>query len=298
MVMNFTDRFVPFREWLLDRITGSQPSAVLNHGDKVTPTHYEHGLQVQMQEGLERIRKEVADIQGKLVDYDLLRQHPDYLEIRQKLTPSLKHFDPGMLESETQRLAFWINLYHVLVLDAVITFEVKRSVGEGWLSLMAFFRNAAYNVGGCRVSLNDIEHGILRGNAGHPIVPGPHFSSDDIRMTWIIQNPDPRVHFALNCASQSCPPINVYSPKNISTQLDLAARSFVDSEVKLDSSRQTMIISSIFRWYEGDFGGREGVVSFLIEYLPVDERRAWLSEKRRSIRLRYKPYDWNLNVLS
>ena len=53
-------------------------------------------------------------------------------------------------------MAFWINLYHVLVLDAVISFGVKRSVANGWLGPLSFFRKAAYNVGGCRLSLDDL----------------------------------------------------------------------------------------------------------------------------------------------
>jgi hypothetical protein len=211
------------------------------------------------------------------------------------LSPSLRSFDPALLASDAERMAFWINLYHVLVMDAVISFGVKRSVAEGWLGLMAFFRKAAYNVGGHRLSLNDIEHGILRGNAGHPLAPGPHFASSDPRRAWMIQNPDPRIHFALNCASHSCPPIRIYSAENLDSQLDLATRSFVDADIKLNPARQVLVVSSIFRWYAHDFGGREGVISFLIDHLPHNGIRAWLGVHRDDLRLQYEPYDWSLN---
>jgi hypothetical protein len=84
--------------------------------------------------------------------------------------------------------------------------------------------------------------------------------------------------------------------KNLDEQLDLATRSFVDATVKVDTVSQALIVSSIFRWYHRDFGGREGVISFLLSHLPTDWRRNWLSNYRNSMRLSYEPYDWNLNV--
>lgn len=293
--MTWQDRMIGSREAFLDWITGTDSAGVLNAEDQHPATIQGGNLPAHMREVLDRIRVDAMDAQGAHVDYAALRDHPAYLEFRKKLSPSLRSFNPASLTSEAERMAFWINLYHVLVLDAVISFGVKRSVGEGWLGLMAFFRKAAYNVGGQRLSLNDIEHGILRGNAGHPLAPGPHFTSYDLRRAWMIQNPDPRIHFALNCASHSCPPIRIYSAENLNSQLDLATRSFVDADVKLNPARQVLVVSSIFRWYGGDFGGREGVISFLIDHLPYNGIRAWLGVHRDDLRLQYEPYDWSLN---
>jgi hypothetical protein len=192
-------------------------------------------------------------------------------------------------------MAFWINLYNALMMDAVIFFNVHHSVAEGHLGQLTFFRRAAYNVAGLRVSLDDIEHGILRGNRGHPFLPGPHFTSRDARLAWVLPL-DPRVHFALNCASRSCPPIQVYSADHLEVQLDLAARDFIDSDMKLNPAKNLLVVSSLFQWFKGDFGGRDGIVSFLIDHLPFDERRAWLSKNKDAIKLRYAPYDWNLNM--
>jgi hypothetical protein len=292
------DRLVGARESFLDWTARARSSPVLNSEHQDPSPIQGRDLPALMREALDRIRSDAMDTQGALVDYADLRNHPAYLEFRKKLSPSLRSFDPDSLPSEAERMVFWINLYHVLVLDAVISFGVKRSVAEGWLGLMSFFRKAAYNVGGHRLSLNDIEHGILRGNAGHPLVPGPHFAASDLRRKWMVQNPDPRIHFTLNCASNSCPPIQVYSAGNFDAQLDLATRSFLGADVKLNPRRKILTISSIFRWYASDFGGREGVISFLLHHFPPDEHRDLLSEHRDRVRLNYKPYDWSLNVSS
>ena len=292
------DRMVSARESVLDWITFTRPSCVLNPEHQHPSLIQGSNLPARMREVLDRIKADAMDAQGVHVNYIAIRDHPAYFEFRKKLSPSLRGFDPASLESEAERIAFWINLYHVLVLDAIISFGVKRSVAEGWLGLLSFFRRAAYIVGGYRLSLNDIEHGILRGNAGHPLTPGPHFASPDTRRAWVVHNPDPRIHFALNCASHSCPPIRIYSAENLDAQLDLATRSFLDANVKINPTRKILAVSSIFRWYARDFGGREGVISFLLNHLPSDEHRAWLSVYRGSVRINYVPYDWSLNVSS
>jgi hypothetical protein len=152
-------------------------------------------------------------------------------------------------------------------------------------------------VGGYRISLDDIENGILRGNRGHPFIPGRQFAAADPRLSWMIWPPEPRIHFALNCASRSCPPFQVYTADQIESQLDLAARSFVDVNVKLNPAKQLLVVSSIFHWFKGDFGGQDGIISFIIDHLPYDGRRAWLTKYKDIIRLRYKPYDWRLNTI-
>ena len=182
------------------------------------------------------------------------------------------------------------------MLDAVIAGEVQQSVTEGWLGQVAFFRRAAYVVDGRRVSLEDIEHGILRGNRGNPFLPGPHFPSADPRRAWSLPL-DPRLHFALNCGGVSCPPIRAYTADQLDAQLDLAARNFIGGTVHVDPGG-AVELSQLLQWYAADFGGRAGVLDFVIDYLPpADGRRAWLREQHGHVRLRYTPYDWSLNSL-
>jgi hypothetical protein len=169
-------------------------------------------------------------------------------------------------------------------------------VTEGRLGILKFFRRVAYQVGNQRISLDDIEHGILRGNKGHPFLPGNHFTSDDLRLNWIVENPDPRIHFALNCASRSCPPIRTYSAENIDQQLDMAARNFIDANLNIDAHQHELTTSEIFRWFQADFGGKIGVIDFLFEHLPSDERRTWLESNLENVKIQYETYDWGLNT--
>ena len=71
----------------------------------------------------------------------------------------------------------------------------------------------------------------------------------------------------------------------------------MNNHVEIDPASQTMTTSVIFRWYQGDFGGRKGVLSFIADHLPEDGRREWLTENQKNVRLRYDPYDWGLNAI-
>jgi len=287
------DWLIDLREKLLNGLSGIKSGDVLNVIPAGSLPEIGGDLAADLKRALDRIKSAAIDESGAHVDYATLRASAAYQEFRRVCSPHLRTFDPAEMTYAGQ-MAFWINLYNALVMDAVIAFNVHHSVGEGRLGRLTFFRRAAYNVAGLRVSLDDIEHGILRDSRGHPFLPGPHFTSKDARLTWVLPL-DPRVHFALNCASRSCPPIQVYSAENLEAQLDMAARNFVDANIKLDLSQEVLIVSSIFRWYQGDFGGQIGVVSFLIDHLPSDVHRDWLLKNKDAGRLRYKPYDWNLN---
>lgn len=242
------------------------------------------------------VKAEAIDESGRHVDYARLAESPAFAVYR-RLTPALCELNLAHIITRNERLAFWLNLYNALVIDGVITYGVRHSVAEGRLGVLAFFRRAAYGVGGLRFSCDDIEHGILRGNRGHPVLPGRQFGASDPRRASIIDLPDARVHFALNCGSGSCPPIGVYEADQIDAQLTLATRSFLDQEAALEKLRGELRLPRIFRWFARDFGGRPGIVAFLLHYLPEDDRRAWLEAQGPHARLGYHRYDWSLNVL-
>lgn len=235
------------------------------------------------------------DETGEHIDYRKLAQSEAYRNYRNACSPILHNFDPQSLATPKRKLAFWINLYNAIVIDAVIAFGVQKSVTEG-LGILSFFRKAAYQIGGHRVSLEDIEQGILRGNRGNPILPGSHFSSDNPKTAWIMKEVDPRIHFALNCASRSCPPIGVYSPDHIETQLDMAARNFIDHETSVRPAENILEVSRIFDWYGIDFGGRQGVIDIVLKYMDNGLARDWLKVHQGEVKLKYMKYDWGLNI--
>lgn len=291
------DRLINSRESVLDLITSTDPSSVLNAINLPGSGIREEGLELtaDLKQFLDMARLDAMDDQGYFVDYDRLKKSSIYDEYRQECSPRLRFFDPGLLASDEEKLAFWINLYNALVVDGVVSKGVTQSVGSNSLRLLAFFRQTAYNVGGKRMSCDDIEHGILRGNRGHPMVPGPQFISTDPRLEWVVDPAEVRIHFALNCAGRSCPPIQVYTADRLEEQLDLAARNFVDIDVHLDLEKRQLQLSAIFKWFKRDFGGRSGVLDFLIEHLPDGERKDWLTDNGEGANFHYKAYDWGLN---
>ncbi len=289
------DVLVGWRDTLLDRLVGLRPGEVLNTGSNRPTAKSAVGVSADLKRAVNALKAAAGDSSGDRLGYAQLRQSPAYEEYRTVCTSSLRGIDLTALATLEERLAFWINLYNATVIDAVIAFGVRTSVAEGLAGRLAFFRRAAYAVGGYRFSCDDIEHGILRGNHGHPYIPGPQFGPSDPRRPLVISPPDVRCHFALNCGSRSCPPIGVYDAERIDSQLDLATRHFVGTDVVVDRARNTLRLSQLFRWFAGDFGGRPGMTRFLLRYLPEAEDRQWLAA-RRGVRLAYHPYDWGLNA--
>ncbi len=296
--MNFQDLIIRTRETVLSAVLGMDGSEVLNSAPSRSRSAASVGpsLAAEIKSAINTFKSIAIDQTGRQIDYPALAGSQAYREFQERCTPQLRGFEPAALETIEDRLAFWINLYNAMVIDAVIRFEIRRSVVEGFVGILRFFRRAAYQIGGQRVSLDDIEQGILRANRGNPYFPGRHFSSSDPRRSWVLAQADPRVHFALTCATQSCPPIGVYSAERIDAQLDLATQSFLTQQVRIDYENKQVFVSQILNWYRSDFGGPAGLAKFLIEHLSDDHDRAWLAANSGTIRWRYDPYEWSLNI--
>ncbi|RLD05209.1 MAG: DUF547 domain-containing protein [Chloroflexota bacterium] len=292
--MSFLDTYVTGREKILNSVLQVNPETTLNSRGS-PPKRFSGGnfLAGEIKDSLNLIISLALDENGK-VDYQKLVRDPHYDTYR-KLVVGLQDFDYQTLTSREERMSFWINLYNSLVIDAVIRENIQKSVIESRLGILAFFQKAAYWINYLRFSLTDIEHGVLRENHGFPYFPGPHFASTDPRLETIIQSFDPRIHFALNCASNSCPPIAVYTPEKLDEQLDLAALNFINNDLSVNLDRKVITISRIFSWYQNDFGRKKGVISLLERYIQEKNIKLWLSENQTSIRIQYHPYDWGLN---
>ncbi|MFC2026035.1 DUF547 domain-containing protein [Chloroflexota bacterium] len=292
------DTLVKIRDSLFNRLTGVEQDLVLNPLPSQPVPPQSSGLAAEIKMAIDEFKTSAVDQSGFKVDYAGLRDTQAYAEYQRSCTPRLRKFDPASLRTPEESLAFWINLYNALVIDGIISYNVQESVTEGRLGIVKFFRRVAYQVGGQRISLDDIEHGVLRGNKGHPFLPGSHFPSDDPRLDWVVEKPDARIHFALNCASRSCPPIRTYNAADINQQLEMASRNFVDTNLTIDYDRLQLTTSEIFHWFQADFGGKVGVLDFLQEHLLQDERQTWLETNLRNVKIQYEPYDWGLNMLS
>lgn len=97
-----------------------------------------------------------------------------------------------------------------------------------------------------------------------------------------VKEPDPRIHFALNCGAVSCPPVYPYHPENVEDDLEKVTLDFLSTE--MEEKGKEVWVSSLFKMYPGDFGGKKGILDFL-------ERRG-LIRNLKDRRLHFLPYDW------
>lgn len=180
-----------------------------------------------------------------------------------------------------QALAFWANLYNSLTLKVILDHYPVKSIRDiasksSLLDLKALigpWRTQLVQIEGKSLSLDDIEHGIMR----------PTFA-------------DPRVHYAVNCASIGCPNLQPapWRAATLDGDLDAAARAFVNHPravaVKADGSLK---ISSIYRWFIADFGGKDaGILRHLRQFANADLARHLAGTPRIS----EDGYDWTLNA--
>lgn len=204
---------------------------------------------------------------------------------------ALRTFDPALLATREQRLAGWINLYNALIIDAVRTLGITESIRQ----VPGFFRQAAYQIGGQRYSAELIEHGLLRANRPpHPRLP-TLLGGDDPRRAYALPTLDPRVHCALNCATRSCPPPQVYTAAAVDAQLDRACQAFIQGGGLDVDSDGALTLSGVFAFYLDDFGGPQGLIAFVEPYLPDPETRQAAQAAWTAGRVAFQPYDWALD---
>ena len=199
--------------------------------------------------------------------------------------------------SDVERKAFFINIYNSLIVHALIEGFIKA--GDGFTKRLKMYATAAYNIGGHTYSLNDIENGVLRGNrrSATPLSSIP-FSNDDPRLSSTVPL-DPRIHFALNCGAKSCPPIAVYSPDKIDSQLDRAVQGAL-RDCTVDLQERSVTVSMLFKWYAEDFGTSDrAIMQWVADRASADLRQAIqpLLEGQPPPRavLKHHPYNWDIN---
>ncbi len=279
-------RWIRGASWAVDFALRVDRRQVLNPGGGIKPSE---PIGPALKRLANQMRAEALKAGG--VDYRGLGASTAYEQFRE-LTRSLPHCTSEDLGDRDHQLAFWINLYNVLILDAVIHYQVRGSL----LRRPGFFRQAAYNVGGQRFSADDIEHGVLRGNRPHPTLRLRPFAPDDMRRQLSLDPPDPRIHFALNCGARSCPPIAFYDGEQIDRQLDQAASAFLNSGgARYDPEHRVLWLSKLLDSYSIDFGGEQGVFALLERYSQDEALRDALA--RGDVRLRFQPYDWSVNAV-
>ncbi len=155
----------------------------------------------------------------------------------------LNQFQLATLRTDSEKKAFWINLYNGLTNFLIVDKQIKKSMKED----NSFFKEQRFLINNITFSLDDIEHGILRKNARE------HLLENDERLIFQVESLDYKIHFALNCGGQSCPILKEYSPAQIDKELEFAETSFVEGNFQVDHLQKTIWCSPIFKWYESDF---------------------------------------------
>jgi hypothetical protein len=187
------------------------------------------------------------------------------------------------LETDEARTAFWLNLY-----NAYVQVHLKNN-RKLYMQRNRFYASRMIIFASRYISLDDIEHGVLRRSAfkwslGYLRNPFPSAFEKKFRVSKM----DHRIHFALNCGAASCPPIAFYKPEDIRAQLDVAAAAYLTGECIYDSHKNTVTVPRILLWFRGDFGGRKGILQLLQihEVIPPGQKPS----------IRYKVYDWSLQL--
>jgi hypothetical protein len=179
-------------------------------------------------------------------------------------------------------LAFWCNLYNA---GTQRLLAERPALYESRLRSLRFFRATCVTVAGTPLGLDDIEHGILRGRSKYGLGYLPRLLPGSFERRYRLADPDPRIHFALNCGAESCPAIRAYTPGEVDDQLDLATRAYLDATVEYDPDAGRVQVPRVMRWFRADFGGRDGIYEFLGRHgaIPADATPS----------IRYRTWDWS-----
>jgi hypothetical protein len=193
--------------------------------------------------------------------------------------------------------AFGINLYNLMIRYAFM----KVGIGSRSAARHTFYNSIVLNVGGYIFSFQDWENGILRGNRRAPYALNLPFTKKDPRYQFVIQEPDCRIHFALNCGARSCPPLNEFSAENLDEELSIVSFSFCEGHenVLIDSKKREIHLSKIFSWYRVDFAdSNKELMHKLVDYLRGADKQSLeqMLEGRKNFKVVFNSYDWSANA--
>ena len=173
--------------------------------------------------------------------------------------------------SKDEQLAYWINAYNAFTVKLIVDNYPVKSIQDLHPTVKIPLINTVWHIkffkiGGKEASLDEIEHKILR----------KEFE-------------EPRIHFAINCASFSCPPLlnEAFVPEKINQQLDLVARTFINDPKRNKISADKVEISSIFSWFKEDFTKNGSLIDYLNQYSKV--------KIKPNAKVSHLDYDWSLN---
>ena len=200
----------------------------------------------------------------------------DYAALKQSDTTALKRYLTTLQAVEIEKFpkdeqfAFWVNLYNAATVDVIVKNYPLESIKDIGLLGQGPWKDKVLKVSGKSLSLDDIEHGILR-----PV--------------W----KDVRIHYAVNCASIGCPNLapQAYTAEKLEQMLEEAARSYVNHPRGFARVDGALVASSIFDWYVDDWGDQAAVLTHARKYA-TDKTKAILGT---ATEIDSHDYNWSLN---
>jgi hypothetical protein len=207
------------------------------------------------------VREGVVDYAGFKADEARL---DDYLARNGRVNPESL--------SREDRFAYYINAYNAWTIKLILTgYPGVKSIKDLGSLLQSPWKKEFVRINAKTLTLDDIEHSILR----------PRFK-------------DPRVHFAIVCASKSCPPLiaEPYVGAVLDAQLNRSTRDFLNTSANYRLDNNTFWVSSIFKWFAEDFN--KDVVGFYVNHAEANLKKS-LEANRGRIEVKYLDYDWSLN---
>lgn len=201
--------------------------------------------------------QQYVDVDGNVDYHSWKKSQTDldkYIQLLEK-TPPANYWD------KNDSLAYFINAYNAVTVKLILdNYPLKsiRDIKDPWDS-------KSLNLPNNRLTLNDIEHKVLR------------------------KMDDPRIHFAINCASASCPQLSneAFRASKVQKQLEEATALFINDTSKNQISEKNIGLSKIFLWFSKDFGSKKERIAFIQKY----------SQKpfKDNAKIKYQEYDWSLN---
>ena len=234
-------------------------------------------------------------VKDGLVDYKALKENSDLLS---HYLNQIENINPSDFENwpENEKIAMWTNAYNAITLHGILLnypikggsiFSKVRFPKNSIRQIKNFWDTVFIKVMGKELTLNDIEHSILRK-----------------------KYKDPRIHFVLVCASIGCPSLEnqAFDGESLEKRLEKATLNFIQNpeKVKIDIEKNALYLSSIFNWYKKDFTATDvalekfniydkkhrGILNFISNYLSQDDVLLILKDKKN---IKFLDYDWALN---
>lgn len=225
------------------------------------------------------VGQEVVDLSIAMLESTKSNESPkQYFE---KLAEIDESSLANQLTSDDIKLTFWVNLYNATVQYFLVNdpslFDDRGS----------FFSTKRITVAGQSMSLDDIEHGMIR-RSKIKLSLGlmGKWNVSKFEKKFRMGKVDPRIHFALNCGAKSCPPVAIYNVARVRNQLELSSKMYLTKSSIFDAEAKKVRVTKLFSWFRGDFGSKKDIKKMLLKYGIIPDTK--------NIDIDYLDYDWTL----